>query len=78
MLELKAQSEKTIRREVYEFDEPHGEWEADTWTRVTVNGELDKWIPHDAYGEMARPTRATEEVRKQLESIYQNSDYVHY
>lgn len=75
MLELKERSEKTIRREVYEFDEPHGEWEADTWTRVTVDGNLDKWIPHDGYGEMTNPTRATEDVRKQLESIYQNSDY---
>lgn len=75
MVELKERSEKTIRREIYEFDEPHGEWEADTWTRVTVDGELDGWVPHDGYGEMARPTRVTEKVWKRLESVYQNSDY---
>jgi hypothetical protein len=76
MLELKERSEKTIRREVYEFDEPYGGWDASRWTRVTVNGELSKWIPHDGYGEMAAPTQAPEDVKQTLEQIYQDSDYV--
>jgi len=75
MLELKERSEKTIRREVYDFDEPHGEWRATKWTRVTRDGELVKWVPHDGYGEMMSPTRATGETKQTLEQLYQESDY---
>mgnify|MGYP000040523643 CR=1 FL=1 len=71
MIQLKAMSEKTIRREVFEFDEEIGEWEADTWTRVTVSGELSGWVPHDAYGELPQDPRSYDAV----EQKYQNSDY---
>jgi hypothetical protein len=72
MIQLKEWSEKTIRREVYEFEEPHGYWEADTWTRVTVNGELDRWIPHDDYGELPEDGSSLGEDSI-LEEKFQNS-----
>jgi len=69
---LKECSEKRIRREVFEFEEDFGDWKADRWTRLTVNGELE--IPHDEYGEMASPTRADKSVEKSLEKRYQKYD----
>lgn len=68
---IKEKSEKTICREVCELGEPIDQ--ADTWTRVSVNGNLKRWVPHDDYGEMMAPSRATGDVKSQLESIYQNS-----
>lgn len=76
MIELKESSKRVVRREVFEFDEPYGSWEADTWTRVEVDGELSQWIPHDGYGEMARPTSASPSIRETLEQKYQQSAYV--
>lgn len=75
MLELKECSEKTIRREVYEFDDPRGEWEATRWTRVTRDGNLVKWVSHDGYGEMMPPSLATGKIKQTLEQLYQKSDY---
>lgn len=69
---LKETNEKTVRREVFEFEKEFGKkWETDTWTRLTVNGDLKKWIPHDEYGEMASPTRATRNTKADLEEKYQ-------
>lgn len=75
MMKLKETTEKTVRREVYELDEEIGFWKADTWTRRTVNGELDAWIPHDGYGELQYSDRARGEEKKLLEQKYQQSDH---
>jgi len=69
---LKERSSKTVRREVYVFDEEFGPWEANTWTRRTVDGDLDKWIPHDGYGELFESDAAKGDLKQKLESIYQN------
>ena len=73
-IKLKETSENTIRKEVYDFGEKLGAWNSSTWTRVTVNGELEKWVPHDAYGEMMQP--GGKKISQKLEQIYQESDYV--
>lgn len=75
MIELKKSYETTIRTEVFEFDAEYGDWEADTWTRREVDGELDAWVPHDDYGELSRTSKAGPELRDYLESNYQNSSY---
>ena len=72
---LKERTSKTVRREVYEFNREYGDWEASTWTRRTVDGDLDAWIPHDAYGEMFESDAATGEVKEKLENLYQQSEY---
>lgn len=72
---LRECSQKTVRREVYEFDEEIGVWNADKWTRRTVNGDLDAWIPHDGYGELMESDRATGETKQLLEQKYQNSHW---
>jgi hypothetical protein len=64
-------SERTVRREVIEFDEPYGELSAETWTRYSSDGRLDQWVPHDGYGEMMPSCRATGDLRKTLEQKYQ-------
>ena len=74
MIELKERSEKTIRKEVFDFGGEFGAWNASTWTRLTVNGKLDCWIPHDGYGEMMQP--GGKKISQKLEQIYQESDYV--
>lgn len=71
---LKERSSRTVREEVYEFDEELGYWETDTWTRRTVNGELTDWIPHDGYGPMPQSSSDSDVIEK-LESLYQQSTY---
>ena len=75
MVELKRWSEKTVRREVYKFPEKHGRSNARTWTRLTVDGKLESWIPHDDYGELPASFAPSEEVQSALEKKYQDSPY---
>ncbi len=72
---LRECSEKTVRREVYEIEKEIGYWNADKWTRHTVNGELDAWIPHDGYGELQYSDRAKGEEKERLEQKFQNSQW---
>lgn len=65
----------TIRREVCEFDEPIGSWEAEIWTRVTVDGEVQRWVPHDEYGELPDTSAASGEIKESLEQKYQEVIY---
>ena len=73
MIELKEWSEKTVRREVYKFPEKYSN--VRTWTRLTVDGELESWIPHDDYGELPSSAAPSEEVQNTLEKQYKNSPY---
>jgi len=75
MIELKEWSEKTVRREAYKFPEKRGRSDARVWTRLTVDGELESWIPHDDYGELPRGFAPGEELQNTLEKQYQNSPY---
>lgn len=69
MMTVKKIFEKTVKREVCEFDEKIGDW-GNVWTRVTVNGDLSKWIPHDDYGEMPNTSFAKTGIKEKLESRY--------
>lgn len=75
MLELKRWSEKTVRREVYDFPERFGRLNTSVWTRLTVDGQLEKWVPHDDYGELPASFASNEDLQSTLEEQYQNSPY---
>jgi hypothetical protein len=75
MIELKERSEKTVRREVYEFDREFAGYS--TWTRRTVDGDVVAWVPHDAYGELMDSfgNVSGSETFRELETTYQESEY---
>jgi len=64
-----------VKEETFEFEDLPEEAMSDTYTRRSVDGELDSWIPHDDYGPLqfgSNTAKPIEEVEELLEAMYQN------
>lgn len=63
----------TIKEETFEFDNPPEDATSDTYTRKSIGGELECWIPHDGYGPLQFGTTkhaASEQLETVLEGRY--------
>lgn len=66
---------QNIKEETFEFEDLPEDAMADVYTRRSVDGGLDRWIPHDAHGPLQFGTttaKPDEEIRELLESMYQS------
>jgi len=70
------ESKKQIKTEVFKLENPIYTNVAgakdlyDKWSRVEMNGELLRWIPHNEYGELSK-TKIKKDVKNGLENRYQ-------